>query len=344
MNSPIKASRFALASLPIRKAHRSGSVSQDVTGFEGGVGKWYRFSFRGLADSGFVVKDNGLFMKVDFFGDKGANPLDGVTRQLYPLVAKDRTELAVNGIRHQNGGAVWKTYSLDFRLPFNEIDLLRLSVGFSGGASNSTRDSSFYVTEFSLAPIPTPESAPKIVKKAQGFEISTKDLIHLGGRWYYEPEPGTTEKPATLTITSKNADRLLLLRRPSDQSLRREHDRLAPQGLHGPRTAKSLNQDRFVPDNVVIEFADDKTMIVHARNIAEPSDRPVSRRRLGGRRRNPSYIQEHDYTYYLPLNPVRQPEGRSRWTSNNSNRALANGRDRASRSTAWSSTTRSTPA
>ena len=30
----------------------------------------------------------------------------------------------------------------------------------------------------------------------------------LGGRWYYDPEPGLTERPAKLTVTHANADRL----------------------------------------------------------------------------------------------------------------------------------------
>ena len=68
----------------------SGSVSQGVTGFEGGVGKWYRFSVRGLAEKNFAVADGGLYLKVDFFGSKGANSLDGVTREIDGLVAHDR--------------------------------------------------------------------------------------------------------------------------------------------------------------------------------------------------------------------------------------------------------------
>ena len=74
-----------------------GAVSQDVTGFDGGVGKWFRFSIRGLAEKNFAVADGGLFLKVDFFANKGQSPLDGVTRAIDSLVAHDRAELAANG-------------------------------------------------------------------------------------------------------------------------------------------------------------------------------------------------------------------------------------------------------
>jgi hypothetical protein len=298
---------------------RAGSVSQDVTGFDGGVGKWFRFSFRGLAETGFVVPDNGLFMKVDYFGAKGANSLDGVTRQLYPFVAKDRAELAANGVRHQNGGAVWKTYALEFRLPFNEIDTLRLSVGFNGGSASSTRNSAFYVTEFSLIPIPPPDSAPKIVKKERGFEPSTRDLIHLGGRWYYKPEAGVTERPATLTVTAKNADRLYYLDGRLTNPFAENMTAWLKKGYMDLNGAV-VEKDRFIADNVVIEFRDDKTMIVHARNIP---NHPTGQfpERLNGRFGNPSYIQEHDYTYYIPLNPVHNPSAIA-MDRHNANRAL----------------------
>ncbi len=50
----------------------AGSVSQDVTGFETGRGKWFRFAFRGLAEDNFAVADDGLRMRVDFYSRKGA--------------------------------------------------------------------------------------------------------------------------------------------------------------------------------------------------------------------------------------------------------------------------------
>src|SRR5262249_48235090 len=84
-----------------------GTVSQDVTGFEGGTDKWFRFSVRGLPESGFAVKDDELYLRVEYFGKKGTDPLDGVTRKIYPLIERDRKELAENGRQRKNGDTVW---------------------------------------------------------------------------------------------------------------------------------------------------------------------------------------------------------------------------------------------
>ncbi len=135
---------------------KSGAVSHRVTGFAGGAGKWFRFTFRGLAEPGFEVKKNALFMRVEYFGKKGTNPLDGVTQNIDPLVERDRRELAANGKFLKNGGAVWKTYALEFRLPFAEIDTLDIGVGFKNGSGNAETGSEFFVTEFTLVPIPAP--------------------------------------------------------------------------------------------------------------------------------------------------------------------------------------------
>ena len=209
---------------------RSGSVTQVVTGFPGGAGKWYRFTFRGLAEPGFAVEKDALSMRVDYFSKKGTNPLDGVTRNIYPLIERDRKELAENGKNRKNGGAVWKTYVLEFRLPFAEIDTLNLSVGFKNGSAKSEKESEFYVTEFSLKPIPPPEDAPKVVKTDKGYAPSLKSLIPLGGRWYYDPEPGMKERPGNADRDREECGSALLHGRQAHQPVRREHDRLAAQG------------------------------------------------------------------------------------------------------------------
>ena len=303
----------------LRSDRKAGAVTQDVTGFAGGVGKWFRFSVRGLAEPNFAVGNDDLLLKVDYFGRKGTNPLDGVTRKIYPLVERDRTELAANGVRRRNGGAVWKTYALEFRLPFAEIDLMRVGVEFRNSKAPAATGANFYVTEFSLIPIPEPADAPKVVKRGNAYAPDSSKLIHLGGRWYYDPEPGLTERPAKLTVTHANADRLFYrdsrLTNPFAENmtawLRKGYKDLA---------GNVVEADRFVNDNVVVEFVDGKTMVVHARNIP---NHPTAQfpENLGGRRGNPSYIQEHDYTYYLPLDPVPNPKAVA-MDRNNSNRAL----------------------
>ncbi|QEL13891.1 YHYH protein [Limnoglobus roseus] len=299
---------------------RSGSAGQSVTGFPTGAGKWYRFTFRGLAEPGFAVEKNGLFMHVDFFGNKGKNPLDGVKRDLYPLVERDRKELAENGVRRKNGGAVWKTYALDFRLPFAEIDSLNLSVGFKHGSATTDRNAEFYAAAFVLDAIPAPEDAPKVVKTDHGPAPSIASLIPLGGRWYYAPEPEMKARPATLVVTAKNAKRLYYqdgrLSNPFAENMTAW---LRPGMLD--LKGNAVTEDRFVPDNVVLEFKDGKELVVHTRNIP---NHPTAKfpDRFGSR--NPNSIQELDRAYYLPLEPVRNPKAVT-MDKTNSNRALPGG-------------------
>ncbi len=283
---------------------RAGSVAQDVTGFAGGTDKWFRFSFRGLAERNFVVRDDGLVMKVDFYSRHGANYLDGVTRKIYPLVERDRKELAANGKHRRNGGAVWKTYALEFKLPFAEIDQLRLSVGFRHGAATTTSDATFAVTEFALTPIAAPVATAKSSPAAGRNAPSLQRLIHLGGRWYYDPEPGMTAKPATLTVTAQNAGRLYYkdnrLTNPFAENMT-AWLRKGDKDLDG----RVVAADRFIGDNVVLEFKDDKTLIVHSRNL--PNHPTAQFPEVLGYGGNPNYIQEQDATYYLPLDPVHNP-------------------------------------
>jgi hypothetical protein len=297
---------------------RSGSVYQDVRGFAGGVNKWFRFEVRGLPDSNFAVKNNNLSLRVDFYGANGTNYLDGVTRNIYSLVEKDRAELGVNGDYRKNGGAVWKTYALDFKLPFAEIDQLRLSVGFKNGVAKSNRDSAFYVTDWSLKPIEAPVTVPAVLKTAGGYQPTSEKLTSLGGRWYYEADEAGAAKPARLTINYKNASKLFYrdnrLINPFAENMT-AWLRKGYLDLDG----NIVQQDRLIANNVVVQFQDNKTMVVRARNIPNHPTAAFPER-FG----NPSYIQEHDYTYFIPLNPVRNPKAVA-MDKRDANRALPMG-------------------
>lgn len=303
----------------------AGSVYQDVTGFESGRGKWFRFSFRGLAENNFTVADNGLQMKVKFYGKKGANYLDSVSRQLYPQVAKDRKELAANGDFHKRGGAVWKTYSLEFMLPFAEIDQLRLLLDFRNSTTTTDKESAFFASEFSLTPITGPPARPRTAKGPKGEPVAPSELIPLGGRWYYRPEKkGDKEKPRKLVINASNADRLFYM----DDRLTNPFAENMTAWLHKgylDLDGRLVTKDRLVPDNLVIEFPDDQAMVIHARNLPNHPT-AVFPSPPGSGDRNPSYIQEHAYTYYLPLNPVHNPKAFA-MNANDSNRS-ADGADR----------------
>ncbi|MFO0804709.1 MAG: YHYH protein [Gemmataceae bacterium] len=301
-----------------KDGQRCGTVSQRVTGFAGGVGKWFRFTFRGLAEPGFEVEKDALFMRVEYFGKKGTNPLDGLTHNLNPLVERDRKQLAANGKFFKNGGAAWKTYALEFRLPFAEIDTLDIGVGFKNGSAKTETGSEFFVTEFALVPIPAPEDTPKVVKTEKGPVPSLKSLIPLGGRWYYDPEPGMKERPATLVVTAKNAERLFYMDGRLSNPFAENMTAWLREG-HLDLKGNRVEKDRFLPDNVVLEFKDGKELVVHARNIP---NHPTAI--FPGRGAGPNSIQECDRTYYLPLNPVRNPKAVA-MDKSNSNRALPMG-------------------
>jgi hypothetical protein len=301
---------------------RAGTVSQTVTGFERGAGRWFRFSIRGLAEMGFQVenKASDLFMRVEFFGSGGTNSFDCVTQELYPLVELNRKDMAANGDYFKNGGAVWKTYSLDFRLPFNEIDTLALVVGFKNGAAASERDSKFYVSDFSLVPIPPPADAPKVVTTEKGPAPSLMSLLSLGGRWFYQSEDGIARRPATLVVNAKNAARLYYMDGQLSNPFAQNMTAWLRKGyldLKGQPVAK----DQFVPDNVVLEFKNGKDLVVHSRNLP---NHPTSKFPDPYGNGNPNSIQEVDRTYYLPLAPVRDPAARA-MDQTNSNRALPMG-------------------
>ena len=68
---------------------------------------------------------------------EGHEPARRGPQNIYPLVERDRKELAANGKFFKNGGAVWKTYALEFRLPFAEIDTLAIGVGFKNGSAET---------------------------------------------------------------------------------------------------------------------------------------------------------------------------------------------------------------
>lgn len=300
---------------------RSGGLYQDVVEFEGGLKRWFRFSCRGLPENNFAVTNDALFLKVDFFGNKGTNYLESITQKIYPQVERDRKELKANGNNARDGAAVWRTYALDFKLPFAEIDMLRVGVYFENGVAASNTEAAFFVSDLALVPIPNPADLLQAVKKEKGVEPLRANLVHLGGRWYYEPKSGKKERPARLKIDASNARQLFYLDNKMANPFAENMSAWLRKG-YLDINGKLVEADRFVPDNVVIEFADDKTMIVRARNI--PNHPTGQFPEQGGRKGNPSYIQEHAYTYYLPLEPTRNPKAVA-MNKTNSNWALPMG-------------------
>ncbi len=189
------------------------------------------------------------------------------------------------------------------------------------GTATMANESNFLVTDIAVAPVPQALARHRTATKKSTPDVDS--LIHLGGRWYYEPEsPGQT-RPTRLIIGASNADRLYYrdshLTNPFFENMTAW---LRPGYLD--IAGNLVKKDRLVADNVVIEFPDNKTMIVHAKNIPNHPTAVFPERSGGMGFGNPSYIQEHNYTYYLPLEPHRNRSAVA-MDKTNSNRALPMG-------------------
>ena len=300
-----------------------GSVAQDVPIDATLPGRWFRFIVRGLPEDGFDVAGDNLHMKVDFFGDKGKRPLDGVTRKIYPQVTQERQDLAANGAGKKGGAATWKTYAFEFRLPFADIDQVRVSVGFRGGEGKGT-GASFYVDELALIAIPTPADAPQdaTIRAAAPVAVDPAKLVPLAGRWSYLPADGEkVEKGGRgLVVNHTNGDRLFF-EDGDGRYVNPFAENMSAWLKKGylDLSGALVDEDRIKPDNVTVSF-ESTSMIVHAGNLPNhPTAKFPSPPGSGDR--NPSYIQEHDYTYHIPLQPERNPDARA-MDLNNANRAL----------------------
>jgi YHYH protein len=303
---------------------REGAVTQDVPITEALPGRWFRFKIRGLPEDGFAVAHDQLQMKVDFFGDHGKRALDGVTHKIYPLVEQERRDLTANGVRHKGGAAAWKTYAFEFRLPFPDVDQVRLSVGFREGKGTG-KNTSFFVDEIALTAIPAPTDALTPIRSAQPSAVDPSKLVALGGRWFYLPEAG--EKMAKggsgLVVTARNADRLFY-HDGDARYLNPFAENMSAWLKKGYLDLEGnlVDKDELKPDNVTITF-DATSLIVHAHNLP---NHPTSKFPSvpGSGDRNPNYIQEQDSTFQLPLKPEHNPAARA-MDLHNTNRALPMG-------------------
>ncbi len=301
-----------------------GSVSQDVPIDATLPGRWFRFAIRGLPEDGFAVEDDQLYLKADFFGDRGKRPLDGVTRKIFSQVVQERRDLGANGVGKRGGAATWKTYGFDFALPFPDINLVRISVGFRRGMGRGSRGS-FYVDDVALEAIPAPADAPITrIRAATPAAVDAARLVPLGGRWFYRPNDGESvaQGGKGLEVNEQNADRLLY--RDGTHYVNPFAENMAAWLRKGylDLSGKLVDKDRFQPENVTIRF-EGPSMIVRAHNLPNhPTAKFPSPPGSGDR--NPSYIQEHDYTYSIPLDPRPSPAAQA-MDRNNANRALPMG-------------------
>jgi hypothetical protein len=302
----------------------AGSVWQIVNRLEFAKGKWFRFTFRGLPQANFAVNDNDLFIKVEFFGDDGKTTYDGKRKTIYEQIEQARRDLTVNGIRHNDGAAVWQTYQLDFCLPFPQVHQLKVSVGFGNGAATRITQSNFYVTDFKLIRIPDPpDSTPTNEKPTPAIVPSYAKLVPLGGRWFYAA--ASDDAPTPAKFDDSNANRLLY----KDAGYSAPFAGNTTAWLHKGNIDLSGNvvqSDRLVSDNLVITF-DSSAMVMHTHCLPNHPTGAFPNRKRGfsdGYANNPNSIVEQIRSYYIPLNPKENPQ-HVVTTTDNSNHAIPMG-------------------
>jgi hypothetical protein len=299
----------------------SGAVSQTVKGIDAKAGRWYRFTFRGLPQKNFAVAKDGLWMKVEYLADGGESGgtvgMDGKVKRIDSIVERARQQLSVNGDERINGAVVWRTYQLDFYIPFPEVDQLRLTVGYDHGTAHETSRASFFVTDFSLTRIEgMANQGPTTMPSASGTKVPPGTMIPLGGRWFYLTKEGETT--AATHFDYENAGRLFY------------HDDVWSTPFAGEMTSwlragdkdidgNIVQTDTFVPDNETIDV-DQTSLIIHTKNLP---NHPTGKFPQAGRG-NPNYIQEQHRTYFIPLDPKVNPR-HFVTTTDNSNHSLPMG-------------------
>ena len=308
---------------------RSGSMAETVKDISAKPGRWFRFRIRGLAQDGFRVERDALFLKVEFFRDGGANSLDHLQKTIYPQIAQERDALRDPSTNSNLGSAAWRSYDLEFRTPFPEVDTLRLSVTFDHGTGRGER-SEFRVAEFELTQIPDPaefvarmkarsEKAPSEKSPTVSPAAASSSLVHLAGRWYYDSRGGERTPPREFDHT--NADRLYY---KTDRFEALFVDNMSAWLKKGDldRGGHLVKKDKLIADNVRLTFTE-TSLVVRSHNLPNHPTAifPDRWRALDG---NPNYIQEQNQTWYIPLEPRENPDHVAMEESN-ANRALPGG-------------------
>ena len=284
---------------------QGGSISQLVRGIDQAKGRWITFRFRGLAEGNFAVTDDSLKIKIEFYSKNGADYMDCASHTLSSEIERDRKNLNVNGDYHLYGAAVWRSYELEELIPFPEVDAVKVSVSYANGAANGQEHAAFLIDDFSLVQrsnsLTGRVDPVSRIPASPNSPVDEKNLISLGGRWYYAPAPGETVSVATkpLTVTEANAERLYY---KSDRFINPFLNNMTAWLRAGYKDEQGniVTDDRFVPDNVILTFKGDGFLTVQTKNLP---NHPTAK--FPGF--NPSYIQETSQTYRLPLEPVINP-------------------------------------
>ena len=225
-------------------------------------------------------------------------PYDAKEKKIYDQVQTLRRDLTVNGRRHQHGAEVWRTYLIDFRLPFPQVDQLKLSVGFGHGAAGNNVDAGFFCGQPQPCPHPRPAQRPG--PDGPAGTCSAREPSPIGGRWFYDAREGETIIPRA--FSSSNVDRLIyhdnIYSAPfavNTSAWLRKGD----VGLDGNVVAR----DRLITDNVVVQFRAGE-MLIRTHGIPNHPTGQFPEHGFG----NPNYITEQIRTYYFPLSPTENPQ------------------------------------
>lgn len=278
----------------------AGAATWSVGGLKP-ADRWYRVRVHGLALDNFRVEKDNLYLRVEFFKDAGTNPLDHVTKSLYDLVERDRKDLTDPGTNKSLGNAVWRTFTLDLRTPFAEVDTVRVAVGFGNGVA-ADRLNEFWVREVEVTPIPDPVGyLPS--KKAPTGPPALASVVKIGGRWYFDPRGGSKTIPKQFDHT--NADRLLYLTDRLEAPFADNTTAWLRKGYYD-RANTLVEKEKFVPDNVVITFTDTH-LVMKSKNLPNHPTAvfPDRSRFLDG---NPNVIREQAHTWRIPLEPKANPK------------------------------------
>ena len=297
---------------------RAGELRTRVTGLTEEKGRWFRLRIRAFAEREFKVEKEELYLKVEFAKDQGKSILDEIKQRFYAQVERERVDLKDKGTNKNLGPSTWRTYSLDFRTPFPEVDTLTLSAGFTN-VSATGRHTGFWINQFELFPIPAPAEYFERPSPTQLPAVKDK-LVHLGGRWYFDPQGGSTRVLAQFDHT--NVDQLLYLSDGFIAPFAQNSTSWLRKGYLNS-AGKLVNQDEYVEDNVLISVTKDH-LVIRSRNLPNHPTAvfPDRWRALDG---NPNYIAEKQTTWYLPLEPKENRDRVAMKNETNTNDALPRG-------------------
>ncbi len=294
--------RFASGGDINKEGTHAGSAAWTITSLKPETGRWFRIRIRALAQDGFSVDKDDLYLQVEYFKDNGKNPLDHVKKSIYGQVELDRRNLTDALTNRNLGKATWRNYSINVRAPFPEVDTVRVSVGFGNGMGKMMQ-SEFWIAEVEVAPIADPtDYRPPAKSSVNKNPPALTSMVRLGGRWYFDPRGGGKEPPPQFDST--NVDRLYYLSDRLETPFVNNTSAWLRKG-YLDRKGKLVDKDQFVTDSVVISFTD-KYLVMKSKNLPNHPTAvfPDRSRFLDG---NPNYIREQQDTWRIPLVPKENP-------------------------------------